>query len=153
MNVTWKDKDYKNWQYPRPVPYEMLKLWHTTEVIRKKYPHIWRLGGTKTADRAYKILTKAVKRGYFDGTEKITMGNSKNAKENKRVYFIPQWQAWMARHAHDYRAAGVVAHLKWLSIPAIGWAAAYSVLLQEFSKPVSDFKPKKRNAKTKKTTR
>jgi hypothetical protein len=137
MKSTWKDKDYKYWQYPRPVSQDMVKLWNFCELVRKQYPHIWRQGGNLVGNSAYRILSKVIKQGYFTGKETIKT-------EKGRQHFVTVWQGWMARHSKDYLLPGLIANLKWLSIPERGWDHTYGVLYRAMNDP--ELK-KKANAK------
>ena len=68
--------------------------------IRKNHPEIWKLGGNIFGNQAFINLGKVVKRGYWQVDE-------------EQMY--KRWVAFRKRHANDFRAAGVVANLKWLA--------------------------------------
>lgn len=66
--------------------------------IREKYPKVWNLGGNIFGNEAFKNLMTVRKRGYWLDSEE---------------WMYIKWRAYVARHIHDFRIAGVIAMLKW----------------------------------------
>jgi HK97 family phage prohead protease len=75
--------------------------------IKEDYPEIWAKGGNIKGNAQYAILTKIAERGgSADTPDQI------NALELR--------EAWVARHAGDFRLPGVIAQIKWLAIGSRG---------------------------------
>lgn len=66
--------------------------------VREKYPKVWDLGGNIFGNEAFKNLMTVRKRGYWLDSEE---------------WMYIKWRAYVARHIHDFRIAGVIAMLKW----------------------------------------
>lgn len=106
MKPTWIDPDWRSWEFPKKVPDDMKRLHEYAEDIRKNHPDLWAMGGNIQGNKSYKRLSRIIKRGEFRRRDRD---------------FILDWQAWIARHKHNYRLPGLIANLKWLSIPEKGW--------------------------------
>jgi HK97 family phage prohead protease len=75
--------------------------------IKEEYPEIWAKGGNIKGNAQYSILTKIADEG---GT--ATTPDQINALELR--------EAWVARHADDFRLPGVIAQIKWLAVGSRG---------------------------------
>ena len=75
--------------------------------IKEEYPEIWAKGGNIKGNAQYSILTKIADAG---GT--ATTPDQINALELR--------EAWVARHADDFRLPGVIAQIKWLAVGSRG---------------------------------
>jgi len=75
--------------------------------IKEDYPEIWAKGGNIKGNAQYSILTKIAEGG---GT--ATTQDQINALELR--------EAWVARHAGDFRLPGVIAQIKWLAVGSRG---------------------------------
>jgi HK97 family phage prohead protease len=75
--------------------------------IKKEYPEIWAAGGNIKGNDQYRILTKIAEQGGV-------------AKTPDQVAALELREAWVARHAQDFRLAGVIAQIKWLAIGSRG---------------------------------
>lgn len=75
--------------------------------IKKEHPEIWATGGNIKGNDQYRILTKiAEQNGTANTTDQI---NALKLRE-----------AWVARHADNFKLAGVVAQIKWLAVGSRG---------------------------------
>ena len=77
------------------------------ERIKRDYPQIWAAGGNIKGNDQYRILTEIAEAGGVAKTQSQT-----NALELR--------EAWVARHAGDFRLPGVIAQIKWLAIGSRG---------------------------------
>ena len=77
------------------------------ERIKRDYPQIWAAGGNIKGNDQYRILTEIAESGGAAKTQAQT-----NALELR--------EAWVARHAQDFRLPGVIAQIKWLAIGSRG---------------------------------
>lgn len=111
--------NWRTWKFPHKVPAQMKKVYDFAETIRKQHPELWKKGGNIQGNESYAKLATIVKRGYFLASD---------------APFIQTWQAWMARHYYDFRIPGLVAQLKWLSIPEKGFAYMKKELLAQAEK-------------------
>lgn len=100
------------------------------ERIKKEYPKIWAAGGNIKGNDQYRILTQIAEQGGV-------------AKTRAQVEALELREAWIARHAQDFRLPGVIAQIKWLAIGSRG---------QDFMKNVVRDQVKKTEAKMKKKT-
>jgi HK97 family phage prohead protease len=75
--------------------------------IKEDYPEIWAKGGNIKGNAQYAILTKIAEAGGTAKTQDQT-----NALELR--------EAWVARHAEDFRLPGVIAQIKWLAVGSRG---------------------------------
>jgi len=75
--------------------------------IKEDYPEIWAKGGNIKGNAQYSILTKIA-----DAGGKATTPDQINALELR--------EAWVARHADDFRLPGVIAQIKWLAVGSRG---------------------------------
>lgn len=98
------------------------------ERIKKEYPKIWAAGGNIKGNDQYRILTQIAEQGGV-------------AKTRAQVEALELREAWIARHAQDFRLPGVIAQIKWLAIGSRG---------EDFMKNVVRDQIKKTEAKMKK---
>jgi HK97 family phage prohead protease len=98
------------------------------EKIKKEYPKIWVAGGNIKGNDQYRILTQIAEQGGV-------------AKTRAQVEALELREAWIARHAQDFRLPGVIAQVKWLAIGSRG---------EDFMKNVVRDQIKKTEAKMKK---
>lgn len=98
------------------------------ERIKKEYPKIWAAGGNIKGNDQYRILTQIAEQGGV-------------AKTRAQVEALELREAWIARHAQDFRLPGVIAQIKWLAIGSRG---------EDFMKNVVRDQIKKTDAKMKK---
>lgn len=98
------------------------------ERIKRDYPQIWAAGGNIKGNDQYRILTEIAEAGGVAKTQAQT-----NALELR--------EAWVARHAGDFRLPGVIAQIKWLAIGSRG---------EDYMKNVVREAMKKHDAKMKK---
>jgi HK97 family phage prohead protease len=75
--------------------------------LKQDYPEIWAKGGNIKGNAQYAILTKIAEQGGSADTPDQT-----SALELR--------EAWVARHAGDFRLPGVIAQIKWLAIGSRG---------------------------------
>lgn len=98
------------------------------ERVKKEYPEIWAAGGNIKGNDQYRILTQIAEQGGI-------------AKTKAQVEALELREAWIARHAQDFRLPGVIAQIKWLAIGSRG---------EDFMKNVVRDQIKKTEAKVKK---
>lgn len=92
----------RNSQYPLfPKDY--------AEDLRTNHPSIWAKGGNIQGNDTYRVLKRILDENKT--SEELTE-NDKN--------IIKMREAWSARHYRDFRLAGVVAQIKWLTIGSRG---------------------------------
>jgi HK97 family phage prohead protease len=75
--------------------------------IKEDYPEIWAAGGNIKGNDQYRILTKIAEQGGV-------------AKTPDQVAALELREAWVARHAQDFRLPGVIAQIKWLAVGSRG---------------------------------
>lgn len=75
--------------------------------LKQDYPEIWAKGGNIKGNAQYAILTKIAESG---GT----------ADTPDQVNALELREAWVARHAQDFRLPGVIAQIKWLAVGSRG---------------------------------
>lgn len=75
--------------------------------LKQEYPEIWAKGGNIKGNAQYAILTKIAENGG-----KADTPDQVNALELR--------EAWVARHAQDFRLPGVIAQIKWLAVGSRG---------------------------------
>ncbi len=75
--------------------------------LKSNNPEIWNMAGGGSADDMFEKLCVVVKRGYWLNSE-------------EPLYI--KWKTYAVRHKKDFRTAGVVAMLKWLSKVDKGWS-------------------------------
>ena len=75
--------------------------------IKEEYPEIWAKGGNIKGNAQYSILTKIAEEG---GT----------ANTRDQINALELREAWVARHAGDFRLPGVIAQIKWLAVGSRG---------------------------------
>ena len=96
--------------------------------IKEDYPEIWAKGGNIKGNAQYSILTKIADEGG-----KATTQDQINALELR--------EAWVARHAGDFRLPGVIAQIKWLAVGSRGQDYMKNVV-REAMKKVDERKQK-----------
>jgi hypothetical protein len=114
----------ENWEMPDVMIYRYALS------IKNKHPEIWALGGNIFGHHAFELLENTINRGYW-------------LKEEE--WFYKKWQAFVARHKHDFRIAGVIANLKWLAFPEKGEHYVKELIEDEIKKRASK-KLKKRGS-------
>jgi len=77
------------------------------EMIRTKYPSIWRLGGNIKGNDQFRKLYPITQRGGA-------------ANSDMEISALELREAWVARHYEDFRIAGVIAQIKWLAVGSRG---------------------------------
>ena len=75
--------------------------------LKKDYPQIWALGGNIKGNDQYRILTQIAEAGGV-------------AKNQAQTNALELREAWVARHAGDFRLPGVIAQIKWLAVGSRG---------------------------------
>jgi HK97 family phage prohead protease len=91
------------------------------EMIKEKYPSIWRKGGNIRGNDQYAKLLPLYRRG---GT----------ANSEMEINALELREAWVARHKGDFRIAGVVAQIKWLAVGSRGEAYMKNLVREEIKK-------------------
>jgi HK97 family phage prohead protease len=99
------------------------------ERIKRDYPQIWAAGGNIKGNDQYRILTAIAEQG---GASKSTAQT--NALELR--------EAWVARHAGDFRLPGVIAQIKWLAIGSRGEDYMKNVVREAMAKHDAKMKKK-----------
>ena len=99
------------------------------ERIKRDYPQIWAAGGNIKGNDQYRILTQIAEQG---GVSKSTAQT--NALELR--------EAWVARHAQDFRLPGVIAQIKWLAIGSRGEDYMKNVVREAMAKHDAKMKKK-----------
>lgn len=95
--------------------------------IKEEHPEIWAAGGNIKGNDQYEILTRIAEQGGV-------------AKTPDQINALELREAWVARHAGDFRLPGVIAQIKWLAIGSRGEGHMKNVVNEAI---------KKRNQKTK----
>lgn len=88
------------------------------ERLRKEWPSIWKRGGNILGNTQYRRLTKVMEQG----------GTPKTPTDEKAIRLR---EAWSARHYKDFRLAGVVAQIKWLTVGSRGISHMRKVISEE----------------------
>jgi HK97 family phage prohead protease len=89
--------------------------------IKKEYPEIWAAGGNIKGNDQYEILTRIAEQGG-------------KAKTPDQVAALKLREAWVARHAQDFRLPGVIAQIKWLAIGSRGESYMKNVVKEAVEK-------------------
>lgn len=97
--------------------------------IKKDYPQIWAQGGNIKGNDQYRILTEIAEMG---GT----------AKTQAQINALELREAWVARHAGDFRLPGVIAQIKWLAVGSRGEDYMKNVVLEAMKKQDEKMKKK-----------
>lgn len=97
------------------------------EMIRTKYPEIWRLGGNIKGNDQYRALKPIHDRGG-------------KANSQAEINALELREAWVARHYEDFRPAGVMAQIKWLAVGSRGEGYMKDVIREEIAKRQPDEK-------------
>lgn len=93
------------------------------ERIKEEYPEIWDAGGNIEGDRSYRILADI--REAETNSEDLTDTQKEKIRER---------EAWSARHAKDFRLAGVIAQLKWHMVGSRGLDHMREVIREEIQR-------------------
>lgn len=91
------------------------------ERIKQDYPEIWAAGGNIKGNAQYAILTKIAEAGG-------------SAKTPDQVAALELREAWVARHAQDFRLPGVIAQIKWLAVGSRGESYMKNVVREAMDK-------------------
>jgi HK97 family phage portal protein len=91
------------------------------EMIKLKYPQIWRAGGNVKGNEQFRKLRPIALAG----------GGVDTRSEEEAVRLR---EAWAARHFEDYRLAGVVAQMKWLVVGSRGERYMKDLIIDEMDK-------------------
>lgn len=90
-------------------------------MIKEEYPEIWAKGGNIKGNAQYAILTKIAENGGV-------------AKTPDQTAALELREAWVARHAGDFRLPGVIAQIKWLAVGSRGEAYMKNVVRDAIAK-------------------
>lgn len=101
------------------VTEQMRDLLDYAEDLRKNHPDVWAKGGNIQGNDSYETLKKIVRRGHFTDAD---------------ADFVQTWEAWKARHGNHKNIEGMVASLKWLAVPEVGWKEMKAVIEAEKAK-------------------
>ena len=99
------------------------------ERIKRDYPQIWAAGGNIKGNDQYRILTQIAEQG----------GGSKSTAQTNALELR---EAWVARHAGDFRLPGVIAQIKWLAIGSRGEDYMKNVVREAMAKHDAKMKKK-----------
>jgi hypothetical protein len=99
------------------------------ERIKRDYPQIWAAGGNIKGNDQYRILTQIAEQG----------GGSKSTAQTNALELR---EAWVARHAGDFRLPGVIAQIKWLAIGSRGEDYMKNVVREAIAKHDAKMKEK-----------
>jgi HK97 family phage prohead protease len=99
------------------------------ERIKRDYPQIWAAGGNIKGNDQYRILTQIAEAGGV-------------AKSQAQTNALELREAWVARHAGDFRLPGVIAQIKWLAIGSRGEDYMKNVVREAMKKQDSKMKEK-----------
>ena len=97
--------------------------------LKKDYPQIWALGGNIKGNDQYRILTQIAEDGG-------------SAKTQSQVNALELREAWVARHAGDFRLPGVIAQIKWLAVGSRGEDHMKNVVREAMQKQDEKMKKK-----------
>lgn len=89
--------------------------------IKEDYPQIWAAGGNIKGNAQYAILTKIAEQGG-------------KATTPDQIAALELREAWVARHAQDFRLPGVIAQIKWLAVGSRGEAYMKNVVREAIKK-------------------
>jgi HK97 family phage prohead protease len=99
------------------------------ERIKRDYPQIWAAGGNIKGNDQYRILTQIAEEGGV-------------AKSQAQTNALELREAWVARHAGDFRLPGVIAQIKWLAIGSRGEDYMKNVVREAIDKHEAKMKKK-----------
>ena len=99
------------------------------ERIKRDYPQIWAAGGNIKGNEQYRILTQIAEQGG-------------KAQSQAQINALELREAWVARHAGDFRLPGVIAQIKWLAIGSRGEAYMKNVVREAIAKHEAKMKKK-----------
>ena len=91
------------------------------EMIKLKYPQIWRRGGNVKGNEQFRKLKPIAEGG----------GGVDTRSEEEAVRLR---EAWGARHSEDFRLAGVVAQMKWLVVGSRGERYMKDLIIDEMDR-------------------
>lgn len=97
--------------------------------LKKDYPQIWALGGNIKGNDQYRILTQIAEAGGV-------------AKNQAQTNALELREAWVARHAGDFRLPGVIAQIKWLAVGSRGEDHMKNVVREAMQKQDAKMKEK-----------
>jgi len=90
------------------------------EMIKNDYPEIWRKGGNTLGNKQYSRLINVLDKGEVESeTDELA---------------VRLREAWSARHYKDFRIAGVIAQIKWLTVGSRGEAYMKDLVREQISK-------------------
>jgi hypothetical protein len=87
--------------------------------LRRNFPDVWKLGGNIRGNATY-LLWQKYRRG--DRTPAVLH------------WWEVERPAWIARHYHDHRIAGVIAQVKWGAVGTLGVRGMKKVIEDEIRK-------------------
>lgn len=99
------------------------------ERIKRDYPQIWAAGGNIKGNDQYRILTQVAEQGG-------------KAQSQSQINALELREAWVARHAGDFRLPGVIAQIKWLAIGSRGQDYMKNVVREAMAKHDASMKKK-----------
>ena len=88
------------------------------EELKENWPEIWKAGGNILGDKQFRRLVPIAKRDSEAQTETEELA-------------IRLREAWSARHENDFRLAGVVAQIKWLTVGSRGLSHMRRIISEE----------------------
>ena len=91
-------------------------------MIKEGYPSIWKKGGNIEGNNQFKRLYPIAQR------------SDKEPKTPTEDKAIRKREAWSARHFDDFRIAGVIAQVKWLTVGSRGEAYMKDLIREEMAK-------------------
>lgn len=97
--------------------------------LKNDYPQIWALGGNIKGNDQYRVLTQIAEAGGV-------------AKNQAQTNALELREAWVARHAGDFRLPGVIAQIKWLAVGSRGEAHMKNVVREAMKKHDEKMKAK-----------
>lgn len=99
--------------------YQLFPL-DVAEDLRENWPEIWEKGGNIQGNDTYSVISRV--RKLDKSTDELTP---------REIEIIRMREAWCARHAADFRLAGVVAQIKWHMVGDRGLRHMLDVVNQE----------------------
>lgn len=97
------------------------------EVIKNKYPKVWKMGGNIQGNDTYRVV-----KGIRDGNK------SADELSSGEVRILKMREAWCARHFKDKNIRGVIAQVKWHMVGSRGLSHMKSVIREEIKKKYSE---------------
>lgn len=99
--------------------YQLFPL-DVAEDLRENWPEIWEKGGNIQGNDTFSVISRV--RKLDKSTDELTP---------REIEIIRMREAWCARHAADFRLAGVVAQIKWHMVGDRGLRHMLDVVNQE----------------------